>query len=266
MNFLPGDLTNSELVEQAVKGTEVAYLTAGLQYRVTVWKKLWPVIMQNVISACEKHKTKLVFFDNIYMYSENQLNPMTEESEIRPPSRKGKVRAEIAKMLTDATKSGKIDALIARSADFYGPGIKNSMFNEMVVKNLKAGKKAIWFCSAQYKHNFTYTPDAAKATALLGNSSNAFGQVWHLPTVSPLPVKEWINAFATAAGTKPKTMIIPSFMVKIMGFFDPLMNEMAEMLYQFNRDYDFDSSKFETVFKQKPTPVNTAIKEIIQTG
>ncbi len=261
-----GDLTHPESVEKAVKGADVAYLTAGLPYRITVWRKLWPEIMQNVISACEKNKTRLVFFDNIYMYNENQLSPMTEESEVRPSSRKGKVRETIAKMLMDEVKSGKIDALIARAADFYGPGIRNSMFNEMIVNKLKAGKKAIWFCSAGYKHNFTFTPDAARATALLGNSSNAWGQVWHLPTVPPLKMNKWIEATAAGTGTKPKTMIIPSFMVKTMGFIDPLMNEMAEMLYQYNRDYDFDSSKFETVFKQNPTPVDEAIKQIVQTG
>jgi len=32
------------------------------------------------------------------------------------------------------------------------------------------GKKANWQGSANYKHSFTYTPDAGKATALLGNT------------------------------------------------------------------------------------------------
>jgi len=37
-------------------------------------------------------------------------------------------------------------------------------------------------------------------------------------------------------------------------------------LYQWDRDYNFDSSKFETVFTIKPTPVDEAIKQIIQAG
>ena len=55
----------------------------------------------------------------------------------------------------------------------------------MVLKNLREGKKAMWFVSSDIKHSFTYTPDAAKATALLGNTPDAYGQVWHLPTESP---------------------------------------------------------------------------------
>jgi hypothetical protein len=35
---------------------------------------------------------------------------------------------------------------------------------------------------ANKKHSFIYTPDAAKATAILGNTPDAYNQVWHLPT------------------------------------------------------------------------------------
>src|SRR6056297_1609197 len=94
-----GDLTNKQNVEDAVKGASVAYLTAGLPYQALVWERQWPVIMKNVLSACKKHKTKLVFFDNMYMYDKEKLSPMTEETEVNPPSRKGKVRAQIAQML-----------------------------------------------------------------------------------------------------------------------------------------------------------------------
>lgn len=260
------DLTKAIEVDEAIKGSEVAYLTVGLQYKIKVWKEQWPLIMKNVIAACKKHKTKLVFFDNIYMYNPNKLSPMTEETEISPVSEKGKVRADIAEMVLDEIKSGKLEALIARAADFYGPAIKNSVFNEVVFKNLKAGKKANWFCSVNKLHNFTFTPDAAKATALLGNTKTAYNQVWHLPTAEPLTGKEWIEKVAKELGVEPKTQVVSKFIIKLLGLFNPTMKEFVEMLYQWDRDYIFDSSKFETVFKTKPTPVNNAIQQIISAG
>jgi len=257
------NLADSTLVETALKGVEVAYLTVGLQYRTKVWQKEWPLIIRNVILACKKHKTKLVFFDNVYMYNPRKISPMTEETEVLPSSEKGKVRAEIAGIIMDEIKTGKFQALIARSADFYGPGIKNSVFNETVVKNLIAGKKANWFCSVNFKHSFTYTPDAAKATALLGNTADAYGQVWHLPTAPPLTGKEWIEIVSKELGVKPKIQVVPKFILKIVGLVNPLMKELVEMIYQYDRDYDFDSSKFETVFRINPTPVREAVKQII---
>lgn len=262
--LVKADLLQKEAVDKAVAGTDVAYLTAGLPYRVKVWQAHWPVVMDNVIAACKKHKTKLVFFDNIYLYDKNQLSPMTEETPVNPPGEKGKVRAKIAQQLMDETKAGNMKALIARAADFYGPGINNSLLNETVVKSLKRGKKANWFCSVNYLHNFTYTPDAAKATALLGNSETAYGQVWHLPTAAPITMKKWIEGFAKEFETAPKVMVVPKFMVALMGFINPLMKEMSEMLYQYDRNYDFDSSKFETVYKMKPTPPEEGIKRVVE--
>jgi nucleoside-diphosphate-sugar epimerase len=260
------DLTKSIEVDKAVKGCKVAYLTVGLPYKTKVWQEQWPLVMKNTIAACKKHKTKLVFFDNIYMYHPDKLNPMTEETEISPVSKKGKVRAEIVQMLLDETKTGKLEALIARAADFYGPGIKNSIFNEVVYQNLKKGKKANWFCSVSNLHNFTFTPDAAKATALLGNTESAYNQVWHLPTAAPLIGKEWIEKTANELGVEPKTLVASKSVIQFMGVFNPVMKEFVEMLYQWDRDYNFDSSKFETVFKIKPTSADEAIKQIIQAG
>ncbi len=260
------DLTRPEDVEKAVKGCKVAYLTVGLPYRVKTWQQQWPVVMKNTISACKKHNTKLVFFDNIYMYHPNKLNPMTEETEVSPCSKKGKVRAEIAQMVLEEIKVGKLEALIARAADFYGPGIKNSVLNEAVFNNLKSGKKANWFCSVNHLHNFTYTPDAAKATALLGNTASAFGQIWHLPTAAPITGKQWIEKIAMELGVKPKTQVASKFILQVMGLFNPIMKEFVEMLYQYDRDYNFDSSKFENTFKIKPTPIDIAIKQIAKTA
>ena len=62
------DLTDSKQVISAIHGSEIVYLTAGLQYKIKVWQEQWPVIMNNVINACREHKAKLVFFDNVYSY------------------------------------------------------------------------------------------------------------------------------------------------------------------------------------------------------
>lgn len=258
------DLKKPEDVDNAVKGCEVAYLTVGLSYRLKTWQQQWPVVMKNTISACKHHNTKLVFFDNIYMYHPNKLNPMTEETEVSPVSKKGKVRAEIAQMILDEIKSGNLKAMIVRAADFYGPGIKNSLLNEIVFNNLKAGKKANWFCSVNNQHNFTFTPDAAKATALLGNTESAYGQIWHLPTAAPITGKVWIDKIANELGVKPKTQIASKFIIQMMGLFNPVMKEFVEMLYQYDRDYNFDSSKFENTFNIKPTAIDEGIKQVVQ--
>lgn len=265
--LMSADLLNPADVNKAVKGSSVVYVTVGFPYSLKVWQKSWPTLVANVIDACKEHNCKLVFFDNIYMYDPNYLDGMDENTPINPPSKKGIVRAEILQMIMDEVEAGELTALIARSADFYGPSIQNtSMLTETVFKNLGNGKKANWMGSVNFKHSFTYTPDAGKATAVLGNTDDAYNQVWHLPTASkPFTGKEWIEKIANEMGVKPRYQAAPKFMVQILGLFIPIMKEMVEMLYQYDRPYVFDSSKFEKRFNFKPTPYLQGIKEIIKT-
>ncbi|HER39923.1 MAG TPA: NAD-dependent epimerase/dehydratase family protein, partial [Salinimicrobium catena] len=97
--LFPANLLDPAEVDRAVKGSKIVYLTAGLKYNHKKWKKQWPVIVQNVIDACIRYDAKLVFFDNVYMYSEESIPHMTENSRVDPPSKKGKVRAGISEMI-----------------------------------------------------------------------------------------------------------------------------------------------------------------------
>lgn len=269
----PGDevvaanLLNYEETQKAVEGSSVVYLTAGLPYKAKVWEVQWPQIMQNVIDACTFHRTKLVFFDNIYMYDKAHLNGMDETTPVNPPSKKGKVRAHIAQMLMDKVEQGGLTALIARCADYYGPSVKNtSILTEMVFENLSKGKSAFWFGSVDCPHSFTFTPDAGKATALLGNTEEAFNQLWHLPTAAAPPTgKEWVEMIAGELGVAPKYRRLPKLLVWVMGLFMPIMRESVEMMYQYDRDYVFDSSKFEKHFDLDPTPYPEGVRRVVAT-
>src|SRR5665213_119768 len=108
--IFPADLTNKEIVNKAVAGSEVVYLTAGLPYDIKIWRRDWPVIMQNVIDACVAHNARLVFFDNVYAYSPDEVAHMTENSLKQPKSRKGKVRLDLLNMIFAAIKDRGLKA------------------------------------------------------------------------------------------------------------------------------------------------------------
>ena len=265
--LFPADLTDPLQVEKAVAGSEIVYLVVGLEYSLKVWQDKWPKLMRATIDACMKHNAKLVFFDNIYLYDAAAVGHLTEDSTINPPSKKGLVRKEIAEHLMNAVKEGKITALIARAPDFYGPKNENSFLIEVVYKNLKKGKSPNWFIDVNKKHSFIYTPDAAKATAILGNTPDAYNQVWHLPTdKNTLTGNEIIALFNQEMHTKKKAMVLPMFMLKFLGLLMPFMREMPEMMYQYDHDYFFNSSKFEKRFNFKPTTYQEGIKRIVELG
>ncbi len=257
------DLLDADAVNRAVAGSDIVYLTAGLPYKASVWEAQWPPLVANVVAACAEHGAKLVFFDNVYMYDPQAIGHLTETAPIAPTSRKGKVRAQIAQRILDAHASGEVTALIARSADFYGPGAANSILTETVIKPLAAGGKANYLGSVDYRHSFTYTPDAGRATALLGNTPAAYGEVWHLPTAQPAWTgRQWVEAFARAFGTEPRYREVGPIMLWLLGWFVPIMREIREMYYQNAGDYVFDSSKFTDRFDFTPTPYEAGVQAI----
>jgi nucleoside-diphosphate-sugar epimerase len=265
--LIQADLTQPGEADRVVAGSEVVYLTVGLDYKLEVWEDKWPRLMRSIIDACISHNARLVFFDNVYMYDITEIPHMTESSALNPPSRKGAVRKQIAEMLMDEVKAGKLMALIARSADFYGPGSEKSFVTEMVYKNLKKRKKANWFMDADKKHSFTYTPDAARATALLGNTPDAYNQVWHLPTDNnTLTGREFISLFATEMNCSNKVTVMPMWLIKVLGVFIPVLREMPEMMYQYNRNYFFDSSKFGKRFNFRTTTYQEGVKLTVAGG
>ena len=255
------DLLDNQATANAVAGSEVVYLVAGLKYDISVWQEQWPRVMRNVIDACRKHGARLVFFDNVYAYG-RVAGAMTEDTPFNPISKKGEVRAKIATMLLDEMRGDNLRAMIVRSADFYGPGAVQSFPHATVFERLRAGKAPQWIGNPNALHTFTFTPDAGHAIAALGKSSEAFGQTWHLPTTKePLTGADFVRLACDLAGQPFKLQVAPRWMLKLMGIFMPVLRENEEMMYQFEYDYRFDSSKIESLFSLQPTPYTQGISE-----
>ena len=253
------DLLDARATADAVAGSSVAYLVAGLKYDHTVWQEQWPIVMRNAIDACKRHGCRLVFFDNVYAYG--LVNGvMTEDTPYNPTSRKGEVRARIATMFMDEVKAGALQGLIVRSADFYGPGATLSLTHATVTARLKAGKTPQWVGNPKAVHTFTYTPDAARSVALLGNTPTAYGQVWHaLTSHESMTGEAYARIACELAGRPYRLQVAPRWMLALMGLFAPVLRENMEMLYQFEHDYRFDSTKLEQACGMTATPYRDGI-------
>ena len=61
-----------------------------------------------------------------------------------------------------------------------------------------------------------------------------------------------------------KFKVLPKWMIRLGGIFDRTTAELYEMLYQYESEYLFDSTKFETAYSFKPTPYQQGIRETVQ--
>ncbi|MFG2821631.1 NAD-dependent epimerase/dehydratase family protein [Kitasatospora sp. NPDC048365] len=242
------DLTDPEATKQAVEGSEIAYLTVGLPLDSQLWERQFPVMMRNVIDACARYGTKLVFFDNTYMYPGTTV-PQTESTGFEPNGRKGRVRAQIATMLLDAMKAGSVDAVICRAPEFYGPGKTKSLTNSLVFDRIKADKRPLVPISAKTSRSLIWTPDAGRAMALIGNTPDAYGQTWHLPIDPHRPTyAEMIRVAEQVTGRSIRYTVLPLAVFRIGGSFIGRLGEVQELLPRYRGDNIFDASKFAARF------------------
>ncbi|WP_417552288.1 NAD-dependent epimerase/dehydratase family protein [Marinomonas fungiae] len=242
------NLLDAVETQKAVEGSEIVYLTAGLPIDTTMWVEQFPIMMRNVISACAMHNAKLVYFDNTYMYPQTD-ELLTEEIRFEPYGKKGRVRGMIVQMLLDAMKEGRVQAMICRAPEFYGPGQTQSITNTTVLDKLRAGESAKVFISDKTLRTLIYTPDASKAMALLGNTSDAYGQTWHLPCDdNRLTYKQLIDIASDILGARRNYKVLKKWQLKLLSFVSKPVRETLELLPRYEVDNVFLSNKFKERF------------------
>ncbi len=258
------DYFTADSINKAISGCKYVYLLVGIPYSTKLWQEQWPDLMDNTIEACQYNNSKIIFFDNVYMYGLID-GVMTETTPFNPSSKKGKVRAQIATKLIDKINNKYVQGVIARSADFYGYNLSNSVLGTRFMTQLSKGVLEVMGDKDKI-HTFTYVNDTLEALYTLAKDESNNGETFHLPTTSEQLTQEQLGRlFAQEMNVEIKKVVeIKGLTLIIFSLFAPVLREFKEMLYQFKNTYIFDSSKFIKRYPQlKTTSYAEAIKQII---
>lgn len=242
------NLLDAGATSEAVRGSEVAWLTVGLPMDSGMWEEQFPVMMRNVIDACKAHRCKLVFFDNTYMYPKT-AEPQTEATPFAPVGRKAVVRAKMATMLLNEMQQGMIEAVICRAPEFYGPGKTQSLTNTLVFDNIRQGKKPKVPLRDDTLRTLIWTPDASRAMALIGNTPDAYNQTWYLPCDDDrLTYRQMVHLASEVCHREPGYTILKMWLFRSGGLFNKRLREVQELLPRYKHDNIFVSDKFKQRF------------------
>lgn len=256
------DLYDQAQVQEATWGAKVVYQTAQPHYHE--WVEKFPPLQKSIIDGLAGSGIKLVIAENVYMYGATNGTPMTEELPHKAHTRKGRVRSEMHHAALAAHRDGKVRIAFGRGSDYFGPWGLPTTMGERTLYPLLNGKAAQITGRADLPHTYTFTRDFGRALAILGERSEADGQVWHAPNDMPrITQGEMVKMFAEAAGVPLKVTRIGKTMMALAGLFIPEAKESVEMMYEFNQPFVVDSSKFESTFGMKATPMREAIKETL---
>lgn len=262
--LVSADLTRAEETNQAIKGSEIVYFAVGLPMNTALWEAQFPTVVKNVIEACIENNSKLVFFDNTYMYAKNS-DVQTENSPFVPKGRKSVIRANIAEMVQDKMNSGELQAVICRAPEFYGPAKTQGITNTMVFDRVKAGQAAKIPINDRTLRSLIWTPDASKATALIGNTPDAYGQVWHLPCAEGVSYQDIIKVTEQVTNQTVKFSVIKMWQFRLGSLFNPKIKELMELLPRYKYDNNFNSDKFKAKFPDfKITSFEEGVSKIFE--
>lgn len=242
---LAADVSTPEGAKRACAGAAVVYHCANAPYHR--WPQELLPLTRAIVEGAAAAGAKLVVGDNLYMYGP-VAGPIAESLPESARTRKGAVRAAASAELMAAHRAGRLRVAIGRASDFYGPGGPNSAAGSWLFDAILAGKPGSWVASLDQPHTLSYLPDVGRAMALLGERAEADGQVWHLPAAEPLTGRQFLGLVFEALGRPPKMSVISRPMVLVGGLFVPFIRETNEMLYQWERPFVLDDSKFRAAF------------------
>ncbi len=262
VEVVKGDAADPASTRQVCRDATVVYSCINAPY--ADWAALFPPMQASIIQGAAVANAKLVVAENLYMYGPVS-GSITEALPFHPTTRKGRVRAKMAEELMAAHRAGIVRATSGRASDFYGPGAgSQGIFGDRIIPPLLAGKTVSVLGKLDVPHTYTYITDFGKGLVLLGAHEEALGKTWHIPNAPTLTTRQMLTLFFEEAHLPPRMGSVPDLLVRMLGLVNPLLREVAEMLYEFNEPFVVDSSKFVQAFGDIATPHREAVRQTLE--
>lgn len=238
--LFPADLSESRSAGAAARGIDTIFYTVGLPYPS---HNLHPVLMRTTLEAAAAMKVqRLVLISSVYGYGVPRTSRVAETHPREPGTRKGKWRKEQEDLVMEAHQKGKLQSLVVRLPDFYGPNADIGLANP-VFRAALAGKSANWIGPVNTPHEFVYVPDTGAVIAELASRDDCYGEAWNFGGPGEINSMDFITRVYRAVGSAPKYRTAGAGLLKIIGWFNPLFRELPEMLYLQETPVILDDSK-----------------------
>ena len=265
VEVVAGDAADPAFTRAATHGAAVVYQTLNPPYHL--WTEQFPALQAGVLAAAEAAAARLVSMENVYMYGRPNGHPLTEDRPYAAHTKKGQLRARMARDLLAAHQAGRVQVAIGRASDYFGPrGGAQSNLGDRVCRPALAGKTATVLGDPDQPHTYTYIPDIGEGLAVLGEHPDAPGQVWHLPNdPDTRTTRQLVDILYQHAGRpRAKLRAMPPLLLRALGLANPTLRELAEMQYQFAEPFIVDSSKITNKLDVQATPLEQALADTLQ--
>ncbi len=242
------DVRDADAVARAAEGATVVYNCVNPLYHQ--WPEMLLPLTRGITDGARRAGARVVALDCLYMYGDT--SHMSESTPPAPRSKKGALRQESGEYMLGA------GVAIGRAADFFGPRAPQSIFGDRFFERVFANKSVEVFGDIDQLHTYSYVADVAAGLVALGSRDDISG-IWMLPVQPAETTRALLDRVSRALDRPIKTMQVPSWLLRGIGVFQPMMRELAEMTYQWKQPYVVDDTKFRTAFGFGATPWDDSI-------
>ncbi|TVL91114.1 NAD-dependent epimerase/dehydratase family protein [Streptomyces sp. SAJ15] len=256
------DARDSGRLAEAARGAAAIYHCAAPPYHR--WASEWPPLASSVCAAAETTGAVLVMLGNLYGYGPVD-GPMTEKLPLAATGTKGRVRAAVWEQARKLHEQGRVTAVEMRASDFFGPGVTDGgHLAARVMPRLLRGKPVATLGDPDAPHSWSYLPDVARALVEVAGEERAWGRAWHVPTEPALSPREMVDLLAARSGTGPVAVrrLSPA-VLGVASLFSPMIRELREIRYQFDRPFAMDSRAYEAEFGARATPLDEQVEATV---
>jgi nucleoside-diphosphate-sugar epimerase len=248
---------------EAARGADVLVHAATVPY--PEWPQLVPLLADNALAAAEASHAILVFPGNVYVYGRPGSRFVTEDHPMEPDTLKGKVRLGVERKFLLAHQDGRVNLVLPRYPDVYGPGGIHEDFRS-VFEGALTGKPCRWPLDADALHEFILNDDAAEAMLKLIGTPAAHGRAVHVPGPDPIVSRDFIRLVYAAAGSgEPTVRVFGRGKYRLAGLFNPMARAAYEMAYLFDDPILLDGSLYRSLTgsRHPATPYEEGVRRTV---
>jgi nucleoside-diphosphate-sugar epimerase len=253
-----GDALEPEDVARAAQGAQV--IVQGYNSPYPEWERTQVRAAHAVARAAVEQGACVLVPGNVYGLGPHFERPLREDCERRPSTRKGRIRNQVEAVLEQAALEGA-QLINVRCGDYFGPAAPNTWLHFITQRALRGGALIDPGTTACVPHEWAYLPDVAHAAAELleRRFELSSSETFHFSSQHSSSA-ELVRALLEQLGPR-RVWRLPWRLLRWLSPFAPLLRELVEMKYLWDRPVLLDDGKLQRFLGSvRRTPLEQALR------
>ena len=243
----------------AARGAAVVVHALSPAYTHKAWRAGVGRLGDAAIAVTRQLGATLMLPANVYNFGESMPRVLNEDTPQAATTFKGRLRVALERRIREATRDGRMKAVLIRAGDFFGSG-SGSWLDLAIAKDLKAGK-VTYPGALDVPTAWAYLPDLARTFVEVAQrhaslpafetlhfaGHNVMGADW----AEALRDVAWEQGWLGARGElRVSSLSWP--LMRVLGLFVPTVAAVCEMRYLWRTPHGLANGRLEALIGKEP--------------